>query len=476
MSKERIEEPKESGDAFATYLETIRQRLGISRKQLVRNSGLKYDTIAKWEQGETHPKDRDSARRLCDGLGLGSLSEERSRLFWLAGGWPTERPQPRAGLPSARCQKFYGRDRLIDNICARLQHPQLPRTILISAFGGYGKTEFARYVAQKLTASRAFADAVWLSLKTAEFNFTEGSIQAVDPPLEPSLPNTLQILKHRLGCQSDGEVASRLSTEAILIIVDNLESIPQSEREAVVSRIHHLLGSGPSRAIFTSRFDLVPPYIDKPEFPGLTYSETVQFIRGEAEFIKQPGASRLLEASPKDTEDAHVLTLGMPLALHLLVARVQRYPFKVALENLGRARAYGQGSDLDFYTFLYKQTWQELSVQARDMLVYLATATHAPQPESQLLGIALSTNLPLEKHELDDALAELSSWCLIELLEPWGPGQGYAYDLHPLTRSFVHQPEVRETWEEQLPEKALRAASAKKHEGLFHRAFHPSHK
>lgn len=449
-------------ETFGDYLRQVRSTLGLSRKDAVRRAGIAYWRFAKWESNDNRPSDYDTVVKLCDGLGLAPLSEERRTLFWLAGEW-IERVEQKEGVPAPRCRKLWGRTELIDEVVGCFQRQDGPRIVLLAAFGGYGKTELARYVAEKQSTVPAFVDVAWVSLKREEFQYTLGTVTVVPPTFELSLAGIVRVLTHRLSCQSEGKVRSRLAQEAILVVIDNLETLLPVDREAVISYVHGLIGNGPSRAMVTSRFDLTAPYLYKPPFPGLSLSASIDLLRDEARHL--PRSLQLRNASRETLERIWTLTNGMPLALHMVVGQSQHYELEQVITTLEAARA--RGSDEAFYSFLCQQAWQELSPHAQALLVFMAVATRAPQTSLQLLGTSPRAGVHFDAATLPRALAELSLWFLVERVETPGYERELAYDLHPLTRGFVLKPETRSQWEHTLHEEDLIATARRKHEEIL---------
>jgi hypothetical protein len=334
---------------------------------------------------------------------------------------------------------------------------------MIAQGPGYGKTEFARYIAEQSIKFGIFVDCAWLSFKREEFEFTLGKIRLLEASLEPSLQSMERRLMYRLSCRGRSELKSRLRSEPILIVVDNLESLPVEDRERAVNLVHDLIGGGKSRAIFTSRFDVTVPYVYKPPFGGLSSPATMNLLREEAARF-YPRAQQLRSASEEELMEIWKLTNGMALALHMVVAQAQHYELDRVIKNLKEARA--SGPDEDFYTFLYYQAWREISKKARALLVYMGTATQAPQTSLQLLGISPAAGFTFDEVTLHEALAELSRWFLIERVKPIGVSY-IAYDLHSLTRSFLLNPEIREKWEKKIKVEEMFREATRKHKEIL---------
>jgi tetratricopeptide (TPR) repeat protein len=269
---------------------------------------------------------------------------------------------------------------------------------------------------------------------------------------------------YRLMCQSLEEAKSRLQNEPVLIVIDNVEALPSDERVTLLSEIHQLLRDGPSRAIIASRFDLIAPYTYKTAFPGLTLQATIMLLREEAA-LRLPKSFELANASTDQLRKIWKMSRGMPLALHLVIGQSEHYELSRIIAALEEARA--QAPVEAFYTFLFKQAWQEIGRAARGLLVYLGVATLAPQTSQKLMGVILSEGLTLDETTLAGALAELLRWYLVERLDLGQSGRVVAYELHPLTRFFVSNPEIRAKWEPEFDEASFHDEAFRKHQEIL---------
>lgn len=460
---------------FGKHLRHLRESAGLSRGEMVRElrrAGLNpsASAYAKWEDGTNRPREYDVAAALADTLHLAPFSDDRALLFWLAGEW-TERIEAGQGLPGSRCRRLVGRTELIDDVVGCLRTPGGPRLILLAALGGFGKTELARYVAERMLDGKEFADAAWLDLRTREFDFTRRAVREVQSTLDPSsVAGLVRWLALRLGCHTTAELTARLRAQPILVVVDNLETFPEEDRELAVSRLHDLIGNGPSRAIITSRFDVAPPYIHRPRVGGLTPAATRELLDLEAGATPRLAALRRL--SDDDVATIWKVTRGMPFALHLLIGQCQHFDPARVVESLRQTRGEDP-SDESLFGFLYRQAWEELGPAARALLIYLATATRSGQAEEQLLGLS-PAGLPLEPPTLSAALVELLRWFLIERAESGEAAGGYSYTLHPLTRAFVLSRDFRPVWEKDYAEETVRLAAVQKHQEIFEATLGPA--
>ena len=374
-------------------------------------------------------------------------------------------PAPIDKLPPARCRRLYGREELLEGLVGQIAGADPRHIVVLCAFGGYGKTEVARRVSEALLRDGAFEDAVWVGLKREEFSFT--SSRNVPPRQEQvSTHAVLDEVAERLSCASVEELSDRLRSEAILVVIDNLETMPPDSRESLVSALHNLLGRGPSRGVVTSRIDLNLPYVQRPLFPGLSFTASAQLLIDEAN--SRSRKSTFDFARPGLLESIWELTNGMPLALHMVVGQAERYSLDRVISNLEEARA--PGPDEDFYRFLFQQAWNELGPAARGVLAYMGSATRSPQTLYQLEGIRPTAEIALIGEDLGCALAELLKWFLVERLDPWLVSGEVAYDLHPLTRAFILSEGLRAKWDKDFGEEHLMDQAAQKHEEIFTRS------
>jgi hypothetical protein len=367
--------------------------------------------------------------------------------------------------------------------------------VLVQASGGYGKTEFARVVAEHLATRRVFHEVAWISLQREEFEFTYRRIQTVRVPIEASLDGMERVLIYRLACRSRDDLRGRLREEKTLLVLDNLETLGDAERGGAVAWVRDLLADGPSRAVITSRFGVVAPYAYSPRFRGLSASDAIELLRVEAG-AAYPRATPLLRARRRDLLRIARLTDGMPLALHTVVG-LCRHSDDLEHVLVTLTRAGNPTAGPDFFRFLYVQAWRELSRPAQALLVYLGTVAEAPQTRGQLLGIEVAPGTRFDRPRLDGALAELSRWFLVERImdEEDDPEEGEdergsadhddesadagtpgcasggahetSYWLHPLTRAFVQSDEARAYWQTSFDEAAMRDAALRRHRLLL---------
>ena len=370
-----------------------------------------------------------------------------------------------ADLPTPRCHTFWGRAAFIEETCRAWRDSTSARIVLLAAFGGYGKTECARAIAEQLLREQRFGNLAWIDLNNDQGSFHPDSEPTMPLNNRQSLTTLARTILSRLAVASESELHRQLQAEATLIVVDGLESVEGIERRAVVDALHRWIGSGPSQALITSRVDVVAPYLDRPAFPGLDLPATEVLLRGEA--ARVPQAAQFRDASASVIEHIWRLTLGMPLALHQVIGQCQHYELRQVIAHLEDARTHGS-SDA-FYAFLCQPAWQELSREARALLVYMSVATREPQTSRQLEGLSIAAGIAFDQASLGYALAELTTWFLVQRALPQIAEDEPTYTLHPTTRGFVRSAGMRERWTAELgiDEGGLIDAATRKHEEII---------
>jgi hypothetical protein len=129
----------------------------------------------------------------------------------------------------------------------------------------------------------------------------------------------------------------------------------------------------------------------------------------------------ILVAREADLLSIREVTGGNPLAMKLVVSQIRGLDLEVVLQRLRDCTG-------DLYRFIYKAAWDELSTEAREVLVYVA-AWPAPVSRAELEEVDLTEGVIL-----DQALSQLVR---LSLLIPSG-GLRKRYGVHQLTRRFAN--------------------------------------
>ncbi|MEP7199442.1 MAG: tetratricopeptide repeat protein, partial [Chloroflexota bacterium] len=344
---------------------------------------------------------------------------------------PPEAPRPSAprhmnSLP--RRAPFFGRTDEIAQ-CLRALHPQ-NRTwgIVVDGIGGIGKTALAVEVAYVCKEQKWFDDYVFI---TAKINrLTPAGIQNIPRIVIPTLDQFIDETAITLGCAeiarlSDSEkqqaLLQALQTRKVLLVYDNLETLPAPERGALTEFLQFLPPH--CKTIITSRQrggdGAVWLRLEK-----IDWDTGLQIIRQECEHDARL-ADLLKTTSEAKWHELFDEAGGLPLALiwTLGLMRVKRLAFDGALELLRR----GTGTGAELQKFIYEQSRKELGKAELAVLKALSLFAMPATAESLVPITALSPTA------LDTAIEHLSALSLVDAQ----PG-GEAFTLHPLTRAYVH--------------------------------------
>jgi hypothetical protein len=212
------------------------------------------------------------------------------------------------------------------------------------------------------------------------------------------------------------------------VVIDNLETV--SDVDALMPSLARI--GRPTRFLLTSRQSMSHfPYVTRLAVPPLSMAHSRLLIESE---LRRRGRGTM--PTLEEMEALYEIVGGMPLALKLVAAQMNRWPISVLLENMRHARLAAPES---LYTFIYRHTWQALHDNARNLLLSMMTV--APTGED-LDWLRLIGAQPL--NEFDDALSQLLAYSMLEVA---GPPDAPRYGLHRLTATFL-QTEILTDWSE----------------------------
>ena len=128
------------------------------------------------------------------------------------------------------------------------------------------------------------------------------------------------------------------------------------------------------------------------------------------------------------------MTGGAPLALKLVLGQAGFLDLNLVIQQLQQA-----GSNL--YPYVFRESWQQLSVVAQRVLIYIGktAVTHVSWEELANVGII----------DDEDALVEaISQLVAFSLLDVVSVESQMRYGIHQLTRQFVTS-DLPQIWREQ---------------------------
>jgi transcriptional regulator with XRE-family HTH domain len=437
-----------------------RERLlrGWSQEDVAARIGSDPKTVGRWERGLTFPGPYFQ-QRLVDLFGkdaeaLGFITKQEESLSHA----PTDSYHHLSNQDSAEVlhiddgeglvtvvwppnlpdESYYplpGRERDLHNLLAVLQDPQGALIITIDGLGGLGKTALAVELTRRALHQRLFKGVIGDSAKHELF--AGGEIVKVN---EATLDfdALLDTIARQCGRwelttlprqEKRAMIAQLLQQQCYLVLVDNLETAENAD--ALVSHLRNLLGV--SRAIVTSRKQVRHDFVQAHALRELTQEDALFFLRKDLELRR---VEQLMHASEEKLVEIHRVTGGAPLALKLVVSQARFLDLDVILRRLSNA-----GSKL--YSFIYRQSWEQLSLIAQKILIYIGrtVVTTIGWEELATVGMEIAES----EEQLLASIDELVAYSLLEVSLA---ANRVRYSTHQLTRQFVNS-ELPELWREQ---------------------------
>jgi hypothetical protein len=338
-------------------------------------------------------------------------------------------------LPPRAYHHLIGRYEELDTITKALRAPDFKPIVVVVGLGGIGKTALAREAVEQCWKDKCFEHIVWTSAKTecfvggvavkrvgiAEYNFDTllsdigRQCDRLDiPQMSPEQKRTA--------------VKYLLAKHRVLVVMDNLETIPENEK--LVHDVYQILGQ--SKLFITSRHHVKHDKAFIINLGGFPEREGLKFLREESqerniEAVAKAGREHLLAI--------HEYTGGAPLAMKLVIGQIARQPLDVVLDTLCKAEV--QGQDYPFYRFVYYHSWQSLDMPAKMALVDMSV--FPPLTGGAVMDVQAISQVPEPKFW--PAMDQLVTMSLVDKIGVIGKER---FALHPLTQYFIKSDVTRE--------------------------------
>jgi hypothetical protein len=330
-------------------------------------------------------------------------------------------------LPPKAYHRLVGRFDELDQVMSALREPKRKPMVAVVGLGGIGKTALAREAAERCWQEKLFDYIVWRSFKAEHF-VGEGIIRTGVSAY------SFDELLTDIGRQCDRvDVAQMpadqklvavkylLANKRVLVVMDNLETVPESE--SLVASIFQILGQ--SKLLITSRHRVKHERVFTLDLGGFPEDEGVTFLREES---RERGIEAVAQAGRESLVVIHQVTGGAPLAMRLVVGQMSRQPMDAVLDTLKEAAF--KGPDYPFYRFIYQHSWEMLEMNARMALVDMSVFP-------PITGGAMDDVQAVSQVEPPAFWSAMDQLVMLSLVDKTGPAGRERFALHPLTHYFI---------------------------------------
>ncbi|MFL5592418.1 MAG: helix-turn-helix domain-containing protein [Ktedonobacteraceae bacterium] len=434
---------------FGTLLRDFRERSRLTQEQLAHRIGKQTRaSIAAWENGQYLPNNREVVLELARHLRLSEAETDRLLLaarclpqFHVAAAAARETAAGKVApvqegrddaapmfpphIPDEPYYSLPGREQSLEQLLSAFQDPQGPPAVVIDGLGGIGKTAFAVELARRAVRLQAFEGIVGESAKQDQL--VDGEIIRLN---EASLDfNSLldaiaRQLDHweipaLLAEEKQHRLAQLLRQHPYLILVDNLESAANAKK--LVAELRGFLNR--SRALITSRERIQHDFVRPLSLRELGQEDSLFFLRKDLE--QRGGEHPLLPAPRERLIEVAEVTGGAPLAMKLVVAQARTLDIETVLTEL-------KGAGNQLYEFIFRQSWQLLSLPAQLILIYIGKTVETTVSWEELAEVE---EITADEGALLAAVRQLIAYSLLDVhVFP----NHVRYGIHQLTRQFVN--------------------------------------
>jgi hypothetical protein len=327
-------------------------------------------------------------------------------------------------------ENLIGLDTHMQTLLPILADPESAGIVSIEGMGGLGKSALAGALASRLL----YTDGVWNSAArvTARQTYFQlhGQLMPSVEPVPTVEAAVLQLHRSLLGTQPPAAEVEQQQLVAdlhhyfknnkSLILIENLEEMV--DVEALVDLLRHWVE--PSKFILTSRKSFygvngVYHYQMNP----LAHADALALIRSTA---AAGNLTDVVLAAVEELQPIVDAVGGNGLALRFLIHQLHIYGLDEILADLTGAR--GEVIE-NLYTFLFQDSWIQLSVAAKQVLAAIGNAA----PDGITMQ-ALALVCPLPYGEIQSAIKQL---VVHNLVDNYGSLRDRRYRVHEITRTYL---------------------------------------
>ncbi len=355
-----------------------------------------------------------------------------------------------------------GVDSLLSQLTNALMSPEGAKLIMLSGLGGVGKTAVARAAVERVLQVDRFHALAWINCQADRFSGTHVQMGQApvlttdalfDHVLRQLRPNPVsdRFLFDQIAVQTGSEkvtfdqllgflqqeldrhepshlphsekrslVTDLLWAAPTLIVIDSLEAA--SDPQTLIEELWHLASRTNLKVLITSRSRFSEPHHAKLlEMRGLAESDAMHLLRI---YASERGIETLDHAASDELRSVADASSGNPFVIQWIVNQLAMLP----VQQVSSALAHGTGSGAEVFDFIYQNTWEALSVLARQVLIAIARSPIAGNGWE-----TLQRSTGLSPDVLNRALQELVSGSLVIV----SAGSDLSYQVVPMTRAFV---------------------------------------
>lgn len=422
-------------EEFAQILIQQLNKLDRSPSWLAKQLGIYPSTVMRWLSHETRPNDPEAVIGIANALGIRE-EEMRRRMLELVGyayvepATPADTPNKleKSNASVLRYQhlqrwllkhdydQLFGVDPLCQEVTAHLDQ-QRHYIISIQGIGGIGKTTLTDHIVRSwIPVASNLHDVIWVSAKQQTIHpggITGSAIRINLSSLFNDIGDMLEddaVLRQPLP-QKINRLATKFRNEPYLVVIDNLETVEDfQELTQWLSKL-----ADPTKFILTSRENV-------PALAPVTYIKLTELDRNDSLALIEHTAHKH-QVTGFDVEAVYKLVGGNPLALILAVSQMQEIPPSQLLTGIKL------GTVEEIYRYVYWNSWQALSQEARQILLAIQRSGDKATWKS------IIRRTKIEDTKVIMAMQQLIRFSLVQT--PAQSTQGGFYSIHRLTSTFL---------------------------------------
>jgi len=334
---------------------------------------------------------------------------------------------------------FCGRQKEQEDIIDLLKNDQIS-IFTIYGMGGTGKTSLIREVTKE---NEIFKSVIW---QTAKKQFIvedhlynkELSESATFENLCKKIADCFGELNEYKALKKEHQrielIENLLKKHKTLLVIDNFETYDE-QANIFIKNLVNLIEGTSSKAVLTSRY--IVEDIESYLLKGLSLDAATELLNHELAV-----ESKYINLPEEKIRQIYEATNGLPLAIKLIVARVKKSHLAALDDILKRLSNINFSKPKEvyeqFYKFIYREIWKDLSKDAKQLLIILSTYSIEEQITYNDLRLAFFENKESlsnsEKDKFYRAFAENIKYVLLESKES---NNDHWFFIHPLTKTFV---------------------------------------